>query len=214
MPFDEISVNQNQPSVPANTNLAAVFPGALFGRRGAPYTTGLTFAYYGGILRVDGTDVAIANGTVTLTGSTTNYVEATRAGVVSANTSGFTAGRIPICTVVTTSSTQGTPTEYRAPAPPPYIGSLLAKTWPSDANYTLTAAEARADIISLSGGSLSTTRNLVVPLNGKWTVVNGTSGGQSIQVIGASGTGITIATGKTAIVYGDGTNILRATADV
>ena len=34
-----------------------------------------------------------------------------------------------------------------------------------------------------------------------------------LLLIGASGTGVTIGTGKTALVYGDGTNIQRATAD-
>ena len=55
--------------------------------------------------------------------------------------------------------------------------------------------------------------NLVVPLlRRRWTVRNTCTGG-SIQVIGASGTGITIATVKTAIVECDGTNVLRITAD-
>ena len=62
-------------------------------------------------------------------------------------------------------------------------------------------------------GTLTATRDIVVPLVGKrqWTVYNGT--GQSLRFIGASGTGITIATGKHAIVRSDGTNIVRVTAD-
>lgn len=95
-------------------------------------------------------------------------------------------------------------------------GRVALKTWPSDANYTAAAAERAASIIVLSGGALSATRNLVVPLTTThgWWVVNGTSGGHSIQVIGATGTGITIATTKTAFVFSDGTNIRRASADV
>jgi hypothetical protein len=38
-------------------------------------------------------------------------------------------------------------------------------------------------------------------------------GGGSIQVIG-TGTGITIANAKRALVYSDGTNVIRVTADV
>jgi len=212
MGFDTIAVNQSQPAVPANENLETLYPGALFAKRWKQ-TSGLTLGYYGGIMLVDGVLTTIASGTVALTASATNYVEATRAGVISANTSGFTAGRIPLYTAITGGSTIATLTDQRAWQAPANIGSLLAKTWPSDANYTLTAAEARARILVLSGGSLSATRNLVVPLYGEWIVKNGTSGAQSIQVIGASGTGITIANAKTALVYGDGTNINRATAD-
>jgi hypothetical protein len=41
-----------------------------------------------------------------------------------------------------------------------------------------------------------------------------TTGGHGVQVIGATGTGVTIADGKRAIVYADGTNVVRVTADV
>jgi hypothetical protein len=40
------------------------------------------------------------------------------------------------------------------------------------------------------------------------------TGGFGVQVIGATGTGITVADGKRAIVYADGTNVVRVTADV
>lgn len=59
-----------------------------------------------------------------------------------------------------------------------------------------------------SSGALTATRNLVAPLNaGKtYIVFNNTTGGQSIQIIGSSGTGVTIPTGKAGYVYNDGTN--------
>ena len=91
-------------------------------------------------------------------------------------------------------------------------------TFSSDANKTLTSAEAcNAFLDFTSGGTaLTVTRNVVVPLSPQgraWRVRNNSNGGQSIQVIGATGTGITIATTKTAIVSSDGTNIVRITAD-
>lgn len=61
----------------------------------------LNFAYYGGQLNVAGTLTAIAASSVALTNATTNYVEMTTAGVISANTAGFTAGRIRLYTAVT-----------------------------------------------------------------------------------------------------------------
>ena len=88
---------------------------------------------------------------------------------------------------------------------------LLSKALASDANYTLTQAEARNQILQFTG-TLTATRNMVLPLTPRqWTVYNGT--GQSLQFIGASGTGVTVATLKRAIIYADGTNIVRVTAD-
>lgn len=85
----------------------------------------------------------------------------------------------------------------------------------SDANYTLTALngtsdEARCAVLRVvSGVSLTATRNVVVPLAAKlWIVENATTGGQSIQVIAASGTGITIPNGSTYWVRCDGTNVV------
>ena len=85
----------------------------------------------------------------------------------------------------------------------------------SDANKTLTQAEARADILDLTSSvSLTATRNVVLPLAPKqWTVANLTTGAQSLQFIGATGTGITVANGMRAILYSDGTNIVRVTPD-
>jgi hypothetical protein len=68
----------------------------------------------------------------------------------------------------------------------------------------------------VGGTTLTGTRDVVVPLIAgyQWTVFNGTTGAQSIQIIGATGTGVTIANGMRAIVYADGINIIRATPDV
>ena len=102
-------------------------------------------------------------------------------------------------------------TDYRLQAVP-YTGRL-AKAM-SDANTTLTAAESRNQILEFTG-TLTAARNIVVPLAAQqWTVFNNTTGGFGLQFIGASGTGITIAAGKRAIVYSDGTNVVRASADV
>ena len=110
--LDLISQSQAQKEVTANALFDAASPGMLFGRR-ASTTTGLTWGYYGGSILIAGTPTAIPNGTIALTASTTNYVEATVAGAVSKNTSGFTAGRIPTYTVVTGSSTITSYTDHR-----------------------------------------------------------------------------------------------------
>lgn len=89
-----------------------------------------------------------------------------------------------------------------------------AVSYASDANKTLTSSEYDGTIIDIAAGVVTATRNLVFPLTdgAVWFVNNGT--GQSIQCIGASGTGITIATVKGAWIWCDGTNIKRMSADV
>jgi hypothetical protein len=82
------------------------------------------------------------------------------------------------------------------------------------ASLTLNYAQARNDILEFTG-ALSVQRNVVLPLAVKqYTVFNNTTGGFGIQFIGATGTGVVVAATKRAIIYADGTNIVRATADV
>lgn len=65
--------------------------------------SGLDFAYGVGIVRDDNAVARVNAGTVTLTDDATNYIEATTAGIVSGNTTGFTAGSIPLYTVTAAS---------------------------------------------------------------------------------------------------------------
>jgi hypothetical protein len=66
----------------------------------------------------------------------------------------------------------------------------------------------------VSSVPLTATRNLIVPiLSGIYTfekpyvVQNNTTGGQSIVIKTAAGTGVTVPNGRTAYVYADGTNV-------
>lgn len=77
-------------------------------------TSGLTFGYRGGRIWNGNAFVSVSAGTVALSGSTTNYVEVSAAGVVSANTSGFTAGAIPLYEVVTSSGAISTTSSRKA----------------------------------------------------------------------------------------------------
>lgn len=110
--LDLISSGQAQKEVTANAMFDAASPGMLFGRR-ATTTTGLTWGYYGGSILIAGTPTDIPNGTVSLTASDANYVEATTTGTVSCNTTGFTAGRIPLYTVNTYSAGVDDYTDHR-----------------------------------------------------------------------------------------------------
>jgi hypothetical protein len=85
----------------------------------------------------------------------------------------------------------------------------------SNANYTLTSFngvtdEARNAVLVVSGSN-SAVRDVIPPVVEKlYTVVNNTSGGFAIRVIGASGTGVSIPPGITTLVYCDGTNFVEA----
>lgn len=206
----QMTSGQASKEVTFNAMLDAASPSTAFGRN-ALTTTGLTWGYYGATLLVDGVPTQVANGTVLLTTAVTNYVEADRSGTVSANTTAFTAGRTPLYTVVCGASTITSYTDHRLLEAKPGAGRLVLAM--ADANKTLTYAQARCGILELTG-ALTALRDVVVPLAAQqWTVFANVTGGFGIRVIGASGTGITIADAKRAIVYSDATNVVRVTAD-
>jgi hypothetical protein len=65
-------------------------------------TTGLTYGYRAGMVVSPAyVPSLVAAGTVSLTNGATNYVERTPAGVVTANTSGWTTGSLPMAVVTT-----------------------------------------------------------------------------------------------------------------
>lgn len=206
--IDTIASGQLQPETTANQYFDAASPATLFGRRGSA-TSLLTWAYYGGTLLVDGVLTDIANGTVTLTASQTNYVEATRAGVVSANTTGFTAGRIPLYIVTTNTTAAESYTDERAWVDPHHM-THQASVSITTADVTLTAAQARCNIIVLSG-TLTGNRNLIVPNYWQGTVINSTSGSYTVTVKTSAGTGEEVTQSTSEIVVADGTNVVLAT---
>jgi len=62
-----------------------------------------------------------------------------------------------------------------------------------------------------SSGSLTATRNLIVPTTAKqYYIFNNTSGSQSITVKTSAGTGVIVPNGGKALVYCDGTNVVEA----
>lgn len=81
-------------------------------------TTGLTYGYWGGTAWNGSAWTSVADGTTALTDNATNYVERTVAGVVSDNTSGFTASSLPMAVVVTASGAITSITDRRAHAVP------------------------------------------------------------------------------------------------
>ena len=76
---------------------------------------------------------------------------------------------------------------------------------------TVALQTARALVLNAtSTGSLTATRELVVPtIEKQYIVQNNTSGGQSITVKTSGGTGITVPNGRKAHLYVDGTNVIQ-----
>jgi hypothetical protein len=83
-----------------------------------------------------------------------------------------------------------------------------------DANYTLTSFngvsdEARNAVLVVTGTN-NAIRDLIPPVVEKlYTIVNNTTGGFAIRVIGSSGTGVNIPNGATCLVYCDGTSFFN-----
>ena len=78
--IDTVVQSQASKEVTINAFFDAASPATLYGRR-ASTTVGLTWGYYGGnVTKGDGTLAQIANGTVGLSASTTNYIVAAKSG--------------------------------------------------------------------------------------------------------------------------------------
>ena len=85
----------------------------------------------------------------------------------------------------------------------------------SDANHTMIYPEMSANFIKVTSSvALTAQRNLVAPLTSgfTFTIENSTTGGQSIKVIGPSGTGVVIPNGSAVVVACDGANYISAVA--
>lgn len=97
------------------------------------------------------------------------------------------------------------------------IVGIATATFATDANLTLTLTNTNASQTArnfvlnvVSSGSLTATRDLIVPAIEKpYIVQNNTTGGQSIRVI-VAGASVTVPNGKSAFVYNDGTDVKSA----
>lgn len=166
-------------------------------------TSGLTLGYFGGQLLVDGVLTSIAAGTLALTASSTNYVEATRAGVISKNTTAFTAGSLPLYTAVTTGSAISSLTDVRGYNQPHHARLALATT---GGTTTLTYAQARVQAIDVSGTLVSNATIEVPAAPWSWIINNGTTGAYTLTVKVSGQTGVTVYQGKRRLVVCDGTD--------
>jgi hypothetical protein len=85
--------------------------------------------------------------------------------------------------------------------------------FPSDADFTPTATLVQASFSILIAGTITVARQWIVPLTPHMYIIeNATvSGDDDIEIIGITGTGITLAHGDRKLLYCDGTNVVYAT---
>ncbi len=214
--LDLIAQSQSSKEVTANALFDAGSPATLFGRR-ASLCSGLKWFYYGGVMLVDGVLTTISNNAaaLALTASTTNYIEATRAGVVSKNTVGFTGRSIPLYTVVTGTSSVTSYTDNRAWVAPAYLsgnGSVTVTAADVDLTTAANADKARCSYLTTTG-VLTANRNVIVPNNWQAVVFCNNTCAFTTTFKTAAGSGVVVAQGKRALLIADGTNVVRVTPD-
>lgn len=210
--LDLIAQSQASKEVTANALFDAGSPAVLFGRR-ASLCSGLNWFYYGGTMLVDGVLTVISNNAaaLVLSASATNYIEATRAGVVSKNTTAFTPGSIPLYTAVTGASTVTSYTDQRAWVQPLHITGR-ASVAVTTADVTLTQAQAACRYLTITG-VLTGNRNVIVPAGWEGIIYCNNTGAYTTTIKTAAGAGVVVAQTKRAILLADGTNVVRVTAD-
>ncbi|MCP4262751.1 MAG: hypothetical protein GY774_35380 [Planctomycetes bacterium] len=77
-------------------------------------TTGLTWGYKAGTIRVDNVVTSVAASTIGLTDDSENYVELNQSGTMTKNTTAFTTGYIPVRQLTVASGIQTVSTDKRA----------------------------------------------------------------------------------------------------
>lgn len=208
-----LTQSQAGKEVTANALFNASSPASAFARNIT--SAGLSWDFYGTPRwYVNATATNKANGTVTLTASSTRYVSADRALAVTEVGTAFAADKLALYKVVTGSALV---TSYEDHRDTHHINRFLygrIATAMSDANKTLTYEQAMCESIELTG-ALTALRDVVVPTVPRaYTIFANVTGGFGVRVKTSAGSGVTVADGKRAIVECDGTNVVRITADV
>jgi hypothetical protein len=92
------------------------------------------------------------------------------------------------------------------------LGGRLRHEMKADADYTLDKTEWLYAIIEITdpGGSLQTTRNIILPTfdGAEWKVYNGTA--QSLVFTTEAGSGVRVFSGQRQSLYCDGNNVQPA----
>lgn len=216
--LDTISQSGASQDVTANALYDAASPATLYGRR-VSTSSGLVWGYFGGnVTKSDGTQTTIANSTVTLTASATNYITAKKDdGAVYCSTSATnwndTANYWRLYSVVAGASSVTSWTDEREIGRMTGVGTGLVAPVTKTTAFTLGANE--NEVICNGSASITATlptasawvgRKVRIKTVAAYTVVSASSNVVPLAG-GAAGTAILAATaGKYAELVSDGTN--------
>jgi len=216
--LDTVSESQSLKATKVNELMDATSPASMYGRR-ASACSGNTWGYYGGMVtQAGGATASIANGTLTLALSATNYIVAQKSdGVVSSSAAttnwNDTANYWRLYSVVCGASTATDWTDYRQIGAMTGHGTGLVAPVTKTGNFTLGANE--NDVICNGTASITATlpaasgaigRKVRVKTVAAYTVISASSNVVPLAG-GAAGTAILAATaGKWAEFVSDGAN--------
>lgn len=216
--LDTIIQGSGSQDLQANALYDAASPATLFARR-ASTSSGLTWGYYGGnVTKSDGTQTTIANGTLSLTPSVTNYVVAQKSdGAVSVLTSttnwNDTANYWRLYNITAGTSSVSSYTDERELGRMTGLGTGLVAPVTKTGNFTLGANE--NEVICNGGASITVTlpsasswvgRKVRIKTRAAYTVISASSNVKPLDT-DTAGTAILAATaGKWAELVSDGSN--------
>jgi len=216
--LDSIIHGSGSQDAQANAIFDAASPATLYGRQ-ASTTSGTNWGYFGGnVTKSDGTQTTIANGSLSLTVSSTNYIVAQKSdGVVSASVAttnwNDTANYWRLYSVVVGASSITSYTDEREIGRMTGLGTGLVAPVTKTTAFTLGANE--NEVICNGTASITATlpaasswigRKVRIKTIAAYTVISASSNVVPLTG-GAAGTAILAATaGKYAELVSDGTN--------
>lgn len=216
--LDTIIQGSGSQDLQANALYDAASPATLYGRRAAT-CSGLTWGYFGGnVTKADGSQTTLANATVSLTASATNYITALKdSGVVYCNTTttawNDTANYWRLYSVVAGTATVTSYTDEREIGRMTGVGTGLVAPVTKTGDFTLGSNEnevicnGTASItVTLPGASSWVGRKVRIKTRAAYTVVSASSNVKPLDT-DTAGTAILAATaGKWAELVSDGSN--------
>lgn len=216
--IDGIVQGQGSQDIAANAVFDAASPATLYGRR-ASTCSGLVWGYYGGnVTKSDGLQTTIANGTLSLTASTTNYIVAQKSdGAVSFSTATTNWNDIAnywrLYSVVVGGSSVTSYTDEREIGRMTGVGTGLVAPVTKTSAFTLGANE--NEVICNGAASITVTmpaasgwvgRKVRIKTRAAFTVISASSNVKPLDT-DTAGTAILAATaGKWAELVSDGAN--------
>lgn len=182
---------------------------STYGARNFATCSALTWGYLGGYVNVNGVPTSVANGTLTLSASTTNYIESNPSTGAIAKVTTRTAGYELLYTVTTSASAATSYTDHRMTRDRgiPYITMSIA----GSSDTTLTADQSDPYVQQyVFTGAVTGNKSVIVPLTYRpRTYVNSTTGDFTVTVKGPTGTGVLLPRGAVVTLMSDGTNFVR-----